>query len=117
MFRNILNVIVGAFRTAGLTVRLLLHPRVPWKLKLLLPAALLYVVSPIDIIPEFVPVLGLVDDLVACAIALTIFVGVGSGYVAVSRLNHDKHPRRPANPNVVEVSSYEIDEDEQQAKN
>ena len=116
MFRNVLNVIVGVFRTVGLTVRLLLHPRVPWKLKLILPAALLYVVSPIDIIPEIVPVLGLVDDLVACVIALTIFVGLGSGYVAASRLNHGKKPRRPANANIVEVSSYEIDEDEQKDK-
>lgn len=43
---------------------LLTHPRTPWISWLLLGAAIAYFVSPIDLIPDFIPVLGQLDDLV-----------------------------------------------------
>jgi uncharacterized membrane protein YkvA (DUF1232 family) len=39
-------------------------PRVPWYAKLLAMAVAGYALSPIDLIPDFVPVLGYVDDLI-----------------------------------------------------
>jgi uncharacterized membrane protein YkvA (DUF1232 family) len=39
-------------------------PRVPWYAKLLGLVVTGYALSPIDLIPDFVPVLGLLDDLV-----------------------------------------------------
>ena len=39
-------------------------PRVPWPAKALALATVAYALSPIDLIPDFVPVLGLVDDLI-----------------------------------------------------
>ena len=38
-------------------------PRVPWYAKLLAGAVLTYALSPIDQIPDFIPVLGYLDDL------------------------------------------------------
>jgi uncharacterized membrane protein YkvA (DUF1232 family) len=38
-------------------------PRVPWYAKLLAVAVVAYAFSPIDLIPDFIPVLGLLDDL------------------------------------------------------
>jgi uncharacterized membrane protein YkvA (DUF1232 family) len=48
--------------------------RVPWYAKLLALAVAAYVLSPIDFIPDFIPVLGYVDDLiiVPLGIALTV---------------------------------------------
>jgi uncharacterized membrane protein YkvA (DUF1232 family) len=50
------------------------HPRTPWYAKLLLLAIVAYAVSPIDLIPDFVPGIGLLDDilLLPVAIALTL---------------------------------------------
>jgi uncharacterized membrane protein YkvA (DUF1232 family) len=39
-------------------------PRVPWYAKALAVAVAGYALSPIDLIPDFIPVLGYVDDLI-----------------------------------------------------
>lgn len=39
-------------------------PRVPWGAKLLAGAVATYALSPIDLIPDFIPVLGLLDDVI-----------------------------------------------------
>jgi uncharacterized membrane protein YkvA (DUF1232 family) len=36
----------------------------PWYVKLLIAAGLLYLLSPIDLIPDFIPVLGQLDDVI-----------------------------------------------------
>jgi len=47
--------------------------RVPLCAKLILPALVLYLLSPIDIVPDFIPVLGYLDDLVVLALAVWAF--------------------------------------------
>lgn len=39
-------------------------PRVPWYAKLLALCIVAYALSPIDLIPDFIPVLGYLDDLI-----------------------------------------------------
>lgn len=39
------------------------HPRTPWLAKALAVLVVAYALSPIDLIPDFVPVLGYVDDV------------------------------------------------------
>lgn len=50
--------------------RLLGDPRVPRKSKLILCGTVLYLVSPIDVIPDFVPGIGQLDDIVVALLAL-----------------------------------------------
>jgi uncharacterized membrane protein YkvA (DUF1232 family) len=49
-------------------------PRVPWYAKLLVGLIVAYALSPVDLIPDFIPVLGYVDDLliVPAGIALAV---------------------------------------------
>jgi uncharacterized membrane protein YkvA (DUF1232 family) len=50
--------------------RLRADPGVPWPAKAAVVAAGLWVLSPIDLIPEFLPVIGPLDDVVVVALAL-----------------------------------------------
>jgi uncharacterized membrane protein YkvA (DUF1232 family) len=50
--------------------RLLGEPRVPRRSRVVLGAVLAYLVSPIDLVPDFVPVAGQLDDAVLLALAL-----------------------------------------------
>jgi len=48
------------------------HSKTPWSARLVLVFILLYAASPIDIIPDFIPVLGMLDDIVVIAAGLWI---------------------------------------------
>ncbi len=52
-------------------------PRVPWAVKLFAVLVAAYVLSPIDLIPDFIPVIGFLDEL----ILLPIVVGVVARFV------------------------------------
>lgn len=51
-----------------LIARLAADPRLPRAAKLALAAALVYLASPIDLVPDFLPLVGLLDDLLLAAI-------------------------------------------------
>ena len=50
------------------------HPRTPKIAKILIGAAIAYAVSPIDLIPDFIPVIGHLDD--AVIVSLLVFITV-----------------------------------------
>ena len=55
---------------AVLVGRLLADPRVPTTTKVALGAVAVYLASPVDLIPDFIPFLGLLDDAIVVAVLL-----------------------------------------------
>jgi uncharacterized membrane protein YkvA (DUF1232 family) len=55
---------------AAMFARLVGDPALPRGVKIALAAAVVYLASPIDLIPDFIPFLGYVDDLLLAAIVL-----------------------------------------------
>ncbi|TWS94996.1 YkvA family protein [Reyranella sp. CPCC 100927] len=49
-------------------------PRVPWYAKAVAGAVAAYALSPIDLIPDFVPVLGYLDDLIIVPLGILLAV-------------------------------------------
>ena len=49
-------------------------PRTPWAAKCLALFVVAYALSPIDLIPDFIPVLGLLDDLILVPLGILIAV-------------------------------------------
>ncbi|MBB1162576.1 YkvA family protein [Aquariibacter albus] len=56
--------------------KLLRHPNTPWPSKAVAGLVLLYALSPIDLIPDFIPVLGLLDELLLLPLGLALAVAL-----------------------------------------
>jgi uncharacterized membrane protein YkvA (DUF1232 family) len=51
-------------------------PRAPWTVKLLAIAVAGYALSPIDLIPDFIPVLGYLDDLIIVPLGIWLVIAL-----------------------------------------
>jgi len=49
-------------------------PRVPWYAKAVAVAVAAYALSPIDLIPDFIPVLGYLDDLIIVPLGILLVI-------------------------------------------
>jgi uncharacterized membrane protein YkvA (DUF1232 family) len=49
-------------------------PRVPWHVKAAAAAIAAYALSPIDLIPDFIPVLGYLDEVILLPIAIALVI-------------------------------------------
>ena len=63
-------------------------PRTPWAAKAVLALTLAYALSPVDLIPDFIPVVGYLDDL------LIVPFGMWLAYVLVPRELWKEHERK-----------------------
>jgi uncharacterized membrane protein YkvA (DUF1232 family) len=58
------------FKQFRIIRRALIHPQVPWHAKAVAGCAVLYVVSPIQIIPNFIPIIGQMDDVLVVTMGI-----------------------------------------------
>ena len=50
------------------------HPRTPWYAKLVVAGCVAYALTPVDLVPDAIPVIGLIDDLIFIPLAVTLAV-------------------------------------------
>jgi uncharacterized membrane protein YkvA (DUF1232 family) len=75
-------------------------PRVPWYAKVFAALVVAYAFSPMDLIPDFVPVLGYLDDLLLVPLGIALaFKMIPPAVVAESRLKAQEalSEQRPRN--------------------
>lgn len=69
------GVLTEILRNAQLAWHLLIDRRVGLLLKLIIPGLMLgYLILPVDFVPDFIPVLGQLDDLAILALGIKIFI-------------------------------------------
>jgi len=49
-------------------------PRTPWYAKVFMAVIILHTLSPVDLIPDFIPVLGQLDDLVVLPLGISVML-------------------------------------------
>ena len=104
MFR-ILYVLPLVWRGLKLAWRLFRDRRVPLYLKALPVLGLLYAISPWDLVPDILPAVGQIDDLVVAALLLLAFVLLALRAIAVDtirRIGRDAAGPRGSDPPTIE---------------
>ena len=71
-------------------------PRLPWHVRLLALAVAAYALSPIDLVPDFIPVLGYLDDLLLVPLGVALVVRLTPAPIlADARARADTAATRP----------------------
>ena len=71
-------------------------PRVPWYAKILAAIVAGYALSPIDLIPDFIPLLGYADDLIIVPLGIWLAVSlIPQEVMAEYRIKADEAGQRP----------------------
>jgi len=78
---NIIRLLTNLPRLAGQTLKLITDARVPLRLKLLLAAGVLFILSPLNILGD-IPLLGMFDDVALLGFLANWFVRASVGYVS-----------------------------------
>ena len=72
------------------------RPDVPWYAKLLAIVVAGYALSPIDLIPDFIPVIGLLDDLILVPLGIWLVLAlIPEAVMAECRIEASAAERRP----------------------
>jgi uncharacterized membrane protein YkvA (DUF1232 family) len=66
--------LVQVIRSLQLVWRLLCDSRVPFLTKLIIPAVIAYVLWPIDVIPDLIPIVGQLDDIGVVFFGIRFFI-------------------------------------------
>ncbi len=71
------------------------HLGVPWSSRLIAAVTAAYALSPVDLIPDFIPVLGLIDDLLIVPVGIWVVLRSIPPEL-VARLRQEAEGRRPS---------------------
>jgi uncharacterized membrane protein YkvA (DUF1232 family) len=72
IFRAIVDAAKGLRRETFALYLAIRHPQTPWYARAVAAAVVLYAVSPIDLIPDPIPVLGHLDDLIVVPLGVLL---------------------------------------------
>jgi uncharacterized membrane protein YkvA (DUF1232 family) len=86
------NFFMQLWETARLSWALFFDPRVPMINKIVPLLAIAYLVSPLDLVPFFLPIVGQLDDIGIMLTALSIFNGSAPNAVVEEHLRRFRNP-------------------------
>ena len=114
LFMVIPRLLPSILRFIRLVWRLTFDKRVHLALRALVPLAFLYILSPLDLLKDTVPILGRFDDLVVLAIAVLLLTKLAPRHVVDEHLGKRPVTDRPEDKDpsqVVDSTARVIDEE------
>ena len=94
------GVLTEILRNAQLAWHLLLDRRVGLLLKLIIPGLMLgYLIFPVDLLPDFIPVLGQLDDLAILALGIKLFIELSPKDIVREYRGNASSTSSPVEPN------------------
>src|SRR6266542_2097874 len=105
------NPITSLVNRLRLVLRLLRDGRVPIYLKVIPFLSLLYIVMPIDLIPDMLPVLGQLDDLGIFALGVEAFIMLSPQHIVAEHMADIAAGQRGAQDNVVDGEWHTVNHD------
>ena len=111
-FQLLIILEINMNRLPTLFLRLMLDKRVPLKLKILPVIAVVYLLLPWDFIPDLMPLIGWIDDIVVVILSIGIFFVFGPLSILTRNIgqNHDLNNEQPVNGKVVEGKYRVVDD-------
>lgn len=73
-------------------------PRVPWYARLFAAGVVAYAISPIDLIPDFIPIIGYLDDLILVPIGIVLALKMIPSDVMTECRERARETRREGRP-------------------
>ena len=106
-----------------LVFRLMMDRRVPLWTKFIIPAGIVYLILPFDVLPDMVPALGRIDDLLAVIFSVGLFLALAPGKVVSEHIlgtsngdDNDTDDDDPSKSSVVDGSFRYLDDDEREKR-
>lgn len=84
---HIISFLIQIFSTIRLVFGLILDPRIHWAIRLIPILAIAYVLSPVDLIPDFIIGLGQIDDVAILFAATKIFLLLSRSWLGKDALD------------------------------
>ena len=106
---RLLPFLLNIVKMPKLIYQVMANPGVRMKFKLLIPGALIYLISPIDLIRDFIPIIGHFDDILIIIAAITFFIGQASKSIL---LESNKKNKTEKEKKSVIVNEYKIIDNE-----
>ena len=108
------RVLPRAIKFARLVWRLTFDKRVSIFLRALLPLAIIYIISPYDLLKDSIPIIGRFDDLIVLGLALLLLTKLASPEIVDEHMGRTPPSNRPEDKDpasVVDGSSRLIDDE------
>jgi uncharacterized membrane protein YkvA (DUF1232 family) len=85
------------------------NPNTPWYVKVLATVVAAYAFSPIDLIPDFIPVVGYLDDLILVPLGIWLVVAlIPEPAMALYRAKADEVMQRPHDGRIAAIAIIAI---------
>jgi len=113
LFLFVPRLLPGIIRFVRLVWRLSFDKRVPLALRVLVPLAILYALSPVDIIRDRLPIVGKFDDVIVLVLAVLLLTKLAPRHVVDEHLGRPRATNRPEDRDpskVVDGSARLIDD-------